>query len=189
MNTKAESSSNDFESRKKRSSWPPYCDPAFKRCRPEKLILDGRYTKLLAAFAKLMKLEHKIVWSKTNFGLGLAVSLFARTDLWDSALDVFERGKQGYVSTMSEYTQDALPSTPEDFSKKILSGVFGANRYIKAMKSGHGFVVSADRSALVPNPPYIIDDLPRSEEEFMLRLTLAGIDPNDCKIQLQKERK
>ena len=108
----------------------------FRQCRPEQLILDSYYAKLLKAFADLFGLEHEVIWSKTTFGLGLEVSVSIKNKWYHSALDVFKEGQIAYVSSMREYTQDANPDTIEEFSKKIMLGTFGEKRYIKSMKGG-----------------------------------------------------
>lgn len=86
----------------------------------QQLKLDGYYTKLLKAYAQLFGLEHEVEWSKTNFGLGLEVSVSVKTKWYHSALMVFKEGCVAYVSDMREYTQDANPDTIEEFSKKIV---------------------------------------------------------------------
>ena len=108
----------------------------FKHCRPEQLILDGYYTKLLKAFADMHHFIHEIMWSKTTFGLGLEVSVSIKNKWYHSALDVFNEWQVAYVSSMREYTQDANPDTIEEFSKKIVRGTFGEKRCIKSMKGG-----------------------------------------------------
>ena len=125
----------------KETKWNAYWkqvreENCFKHCRPEQLILDGYYTKLLKAFADMHHLIHEIIWSKTTFGLGLEVSVSVKNKWYHSALDVFEDGRVGYVSSMREYTQDAKAETIEEFSKKIMLGTFGEKRYIKSMKGG-----------------------------------------------------
>ena len=107
-----------------------------KHCRPNQLIIDGYYTKLLKAFADMHHLTHEITWSNTTFGLGLEVSVSVKTKWYHSALEVFKDGCVAYVSSMSEYTQDAKAETIEEFSKRILEGTFGEKRYIKSMHGG-----------------------------------------------------
>ena len=82
---------------KKDIEWESYWkkqkeENCFKHCRPEQLVLDGLYTKLLKAFADLYCLEHEVVWSKTNFGLGLEVSVSIKNKWYHSALSVFKKG-------------------------------------------------------------------------------------------------
>lgn len=147
----------------------------FKHCRSEQLILDGYYTRLLKAFADLFGLEHEIAWSKTNFGLGLEVSVSVKNKWFHSALDVFEEGQIAYVSSMREYTQDAYPATPEIFSKKIVLGFFGEDRYLRSFKGGDCMRFTGD-GKYEPVPRFEMHDLPRSENELLLRLAAAGID-------------
>ena len=147
----------------------------FRRCRPEQLILDGYYTKLLKAFADLFGLEHEVAWSKTTFGLGLEVSVSVKNKWYHSALDVFKEGQIAYVSSMREYTQDANPDTPESFSKKIILGLFGEGKYIRSFKGGDCLSFAVDgKYELVPK--FEIHDLPKSESELLLKLAVAGID-------------
>lgn len=155
----------------------------FRHCRPDRLILDGYYTKLLKAFAELFNLEHEVEWSKTTFGLGLEVSVSIKNKWYHSALDVFEEGQIAYVSSMREYTQDADPSTPEFFSKKIVLGLFGEGRYIRSFKGGDCLSFAADgKYEMVPK--FEIHDLPKSENELLLKLAVAGIDYSKSTIQL-----
>ena len=93
----------------KEAEWNAYWrqvreENCFRRCRPEQLILDGYYTKLLKAFADMHRLTHEIAWTKTTFGLGLEVSVSVKNKRYHSALDVFEEGQIVYVSSMREYT-------------------------------------------------------------------------------------
>lgn len=159
----------------------------FRHCRPEQLILDGYYTKLLKAFADLFSLEHEIVWSKTTFGLGLEVCISIKNKWYHSALDVFKEGQVAYVSSMREYTQDANPDTIEEFSKKIVLGTFGEKRYIKSIKGG-GCTMFVGSNQFEPVPRFEIYNLPRNEEELLIRLSLADIDPNKCKISLERSK-
>lgn len=159
----------------------------FKHCKPEQLILDGYFTKLLKAFCQLFKLEHRIIWRKTNFGLGLEVAVYVKTKQYESSIDVFKEGQVAYVSSMREYTQDADPSTPEEFSRKIVEGLFGEGRYLKSMKGGDSYIVTEDHQ-LEYCERRECHELPRTVEELMLKLTVAGIDPSQCKIQLEQGR-
>ena len=114
----------------KEAEWNAYWkqvreENCFKHCRPEQLILDGYYTKLLKSFADMHHLIHEITWTKTTFGLGLEVSVSIKNKWYHSALDVFKEGQAAYVSSMREYTQDANPNTIEELSKKIVRGTFG----------------------------------------------------------------
>lgn len=159
----------------------------FRHCRPEQLILDGYYTKLLKAFSDLFSLEHEVAWSKTTFGLGLEVSVSIKNKWYHSALDVFKEGQIGYVSSMREYTQDANPDTIEEFSKKIVLGTFGEKRYIKSMKGGDCDMYVGN-GQFEPIPRFEIYNLPRNEEELLVRLSLADIDPSKCRISLGRSK-
>ena len=176
----------------KETKWNAYWKKAreencFKHCRPEQLILDGYYTKLLKAFADLFGLEHEVAWSKTTFGLGLEVSVSVKNKWYHSALDVFKEGQIAYVSSMREYTQDAYPATPEIFSKKMVLGLFGEDRYIRSFKGGDCMRI-AENGKYEMVPKFEIHDLPRSECELLLRLAVAGIDYGKSTIQLVKGR-
>ena len=159
----------------------------FKHCKPEQLILDGYYTKLLKAFADLFSLEHEVAWSKTTFGLGLEVSVSIKNKWYHSALDVFKEGQIAYVSSMREYTQDANPDTIEEFSKKIVLGTFGEKRYIKSMKGGDCDMYVGN-GQFEPVPRFEIYNIPRNEEELLVRLSLADIDPSKCRILLGRSK-
>ena len=176
----------------KETEWNAYWKKAreencFRRCRPEQLILDGYYTKLLKAFADLFGLEHEVAWSKTTFGLGLEVSISVKNKWYHSALDVFKEGQIAYVSNMREYTQDANPDTIEEFSKKIVLGTFGEKRYIKSMKGGDCDMYVGN-GQFEPVPRFEIYNIPRNEEELLVRLSLADIDPSKCKISLERSK-
>lgn len=159
----------------------------FRHCRPEQLIIDGYYTRLLKAFADLFGLEHEVAWSKTTFGLGLEVSVSIKNKWYHSALDVFKEGQIAYVSSMREYTQDANPNTIEDFSKKIVLGTFGEKLYIKSMKGGD-YAMFVGNGQFEPVPSFEIYNLPRNEEELLVRLSLVGIDPSKCRISLERSK-
>ena len=164
----------------KEAEWNAYWkqvreENCFKHCRPEQLILDGYYTRLLKAFADLFGLEHEIAWTKTTFGLGLEVSVSVKNEWYHSALDVFKEGQDAYVSSMREYTQDADPATPEIFSKKIVLGLFGEGRYIRSLKGGDCMRIVGD-GKYESVPRFEMHDLPRSENERLLKLAIAGID-------------
>lgn len=166
----------------KEAEWNAYWkqvreENCFRRCRPEQLILDGYYTKLLKAFADMHRLTHEIAWTKTTFGLGLEVSVSAKNKWYHSALDVFEEGQIAYVSSMREYTQDADPSTPEFFSKKIVLGLFGEGRYIRSFKGGDCMRFTRD-GKYESVPRFDIHNMPRSEIELLLKLAVYGIDNN-----------
>lgn len=172
----------------KEAEWNAYWkqvreENCFRHCRPDRLILDGYYTKLLKAFADMHRLTHKIAWTKTSFGLGLEVSVYVKNNWYHSALDVFEEWQDAYVSSMREYTQDADPATPEFFSKKIVLGLFGEGRYIRSLKGGDCMrLASNGKYEMVPK--FEIRDLPRSEDELLLKLDVAGIDSSKSTIQL-----
>lgn len=69
--------------------------------------LDGKYTKLLKAYAKLFDLKHSIKYD-SEFGLSsLEVELYVKTKWYESILDVFEEGKVAYVSNMRRYIWNA----------------------------------------------------------------------------------
>ena len=157
----------------------------FKYCTPDKLKLDGKYTKLLKAYAELFGLVHEVEWSKTTFGLGLEVSVSVKNKWYHSALMVFKEGQVAYVSNMREYTQDANPDTVEEFSKKIVQGTFGEKRYIQSLHGGD-CVMFVGNGQYEPVPRFEIRDLPRSEEELMIKLNLANIDVSKCTILLKK---
>lgn len=159
----------------------------FMHCRPEQLILDGYYTKLLKAYAELFSLEHEVAWSKTSFGLGLEVSVSIKNEWYHSALNVCKEGCVAYVSSMREYTQDANPDTIEESSKKIVYGTFGEKRYIQSLHGGD-CVRFVGNGKYEPVPRFEIHDLPRSEEELALKLDLAGIDLEKCRISLKQGR-
>ena len=175
----------------KEAEWNAYWkqvkeENCFRHCRPEQLILDSYYTKLLKAFADLYHLEHEITWSKTTFGLGLEVSVSVKNKWYHSALMVFKEGCVAYVSDMREYTQDANPDTIEEFSKKIIQGTFGEKRYIQSLHGGD-CVRFVGNGQYEPVPIFEIHNLPRSEEELVLKLDLAGIDLEKCRISLKQE--
>ena len=176
----------------KETEWNAYWkqvreENCFKCCRPEQLILDGYYTKLLKAFTDLFRLEHEVSWSKTTFGLGLEVSVSIKNKWYHSALDVFKEGQIAYVSSMREYTQDANSDTIEEFSKKIMLGTFGEKRYIKSMKGGDCDMYVGN-GQFEPVPRFEIYNIPRNEEELLVRLSLADIDPSKCRISLRRSK-
>lgn len=184
------------KSESKTEAWNSYWNEVkekngFMHCKPEQLKLDGYYTKLLKAYAKLFSLEHEIAWSKTTFGLGLEVCVSVKNKWYHSVLNVFKEGQVAYVSNMREYTQDAKAETIEEFSKKIVIGLFGEGRYLKSLHGGDcvRFVHGKDgKGNYEPIPRFELHDLPRNEEELLLELDLAGIDWQSCRIQLKKSR-
>lgn len=146
-----------------------------------KLELDGKFTKLLKAYALLFGLEHSIECSATPFGLRICIILFARTKWYDSIVDVFEEGKIAYVSSLFQSKLCAESSTRnlaievEMLSKSILLGAIGERRYLKSMKGGG--VVLGNGEAV---PKFEVHSLPKSLEELEIRLDLAGIDWEKC---------
>jgi len=148
--------------------------------------LDGRYTKLLAAYARLLGMEYHVRRSKTRAGLGTVAELTARTRYWESAVDVFERGRVACVSSMREYACDAGPDFVEASSRKMLGEALGENKYIRAVKGGMGYVV-ARPGILVENPDFTVDRLPASEEELLLRLAAAGISPDEMVLRIEED--
>ena len=176
----------------KETEWNAYWkkvkeENGFKHCTPDKLKLDGRYTKILKAFAELYGLVHVVEWSKTTFGLGLEVSVIVKNKWYHSSLDVFKEGQAAYVSSLREYTQDAMEDTVEHFSKKIAVGLFGEGRYIKSMKGGD-CLRFVGKGKLEPVPQFEIHDLPITEEALLLKLDLAGINWQKCRIQLKRSK-
>ena len=157
----------------------------FKHCKPEQLILSGKYTKLLKAFAIAYGLKHSIEWSETNFGLGLEVEVFVETKQFQSGLDVFEHGKIAYVSEMRKYTQDAQEDTVESFSKQIIEGLCKENRYMKSFKGGDGYLICNDHLEFCEQ---YTCECPHSHEELMMKIDLAGIDVDKIEVELKKSR-
>lgn len=94
-------------------------------------------------------------------------------------------GQAAYVASMREYMQAAREDSVELMSKKILQGMLGDGRYIKSLK-GDAYMISDD-SKLTFVPRLEIHSLPRSEEELVLKLALAGISWKDRKIFLREE--
>lgn len=146
------------------------------------LKLDGKWTKLLKAFAVMLGLEH-VVEVEDNF---VRVDVFVKNEWYDSILDVFEEGKVACVSSMSEfgYWREGQGDIVDTLSKKILEGTFGERRFIRSMKGGDGYTVRDGK--LVPVPPFVLKDIPRSLEELMVRLGLAGVDPEKMTIETRE---
>ena len=177
---------------KKDKEWNAYWkrvkdENGFKHCTPEKLKLDGKYTKLLKAYAKFFGLVHEVEWSKTTFGLGLEVSVSVKNKWYHSALEVFKEGQVAYVSSMRKYTQDAREDTVEEFSKKILLGTFGEGRYIESMHGGD-CLMFVGNGQYEPVPRFKLHDLPRTEEELIVMLDLAGINWQECNVKLKEDK-
>lgn len=151
------------------------------------LKLDGQYAKLLKAFAELHELKYHVTCSQTNFGLGLEVNVNAEMKCGESSLDVFKEGQVAYVASMREYTQTAREDSVEAMSKKILHGTFGDGRYIKSFKGDEWMISNDSKPMFVPRLE--IHNLPRSEEELVLKLALAGISWEHSRIFFRKEGK
>ena len=179
---------------KKDKEWNAYWnrvkeENGFKHCTPKQLVLDGRYTKILKAFAELYSLTHEVEWSKTAFGLGIEVSVTVKTKWYHSALDVFKDGCVAYVSSMREYTQDAKAETIEEFSKKIVLGLFGKGRYLQSLHGGDCVQLVRGKDGkgyYEPVPRFELHDLPKTENELMIKLDLAGIDWQNCIVHLKE---
>ncbi len=160
--------------------WNAYWDNVkeqngFQHCRPEQLKLDGKYTKLLKAYAELFGLVHEVEWSKTTFGLGLEVSVSVKNEWYHSALNVCKEGFVAYVSSMREYTQDAEEDTVEEFSKKILEGTFGEKLHLQSLHGGDcvRFIGNGQYEQV---PRFELYDLPTDMNQLLIRLASAGID-------------
>ena len=146
------------------------------------LKLDGKWTKLLKAFAVMFGLEH-VVEVGDNY---VRVDVFVKNEWYESILDVFEEGKVACVSSMAEfgYWREGQEDIVNTFSKKILEGTFGERRFIRSMKGGDGYMVRDGK--LVPVPQFVLKDIPRSLEELMVRLGLAGVDPEKMTIETRE---
>lgn len=105
----------------------------------------------------------------------------------ESSLDVFKEGQVAYVASMREYTQTAREDSVEAMSKKILHGTFGDGRYIKSFKGDEWMISNDSKPMFVPRLE--IHNLPRSEEELVLKLALAGISWEHSRIFFRKEGK
>ena len=143
---------------------------------------DGKYTKLLKAYGKLLGLEHSIKCGYCPYMTGpeLEVELYVKTKWYESVIDVFEEDKVADVSSMREYIMNAQEDDIERFSKKILEGTFGEKRYIKSMKGGD--CILAGTGEFIPR--FEIHDIPRDIDELMIKLDLAGIDYDEEKIEI-----
>ena len=147
------------------------------------LKLDGKWTKLLKAFAMLFDLEHVVKVGNTYF----RVDVFVKNEWYESVLDVFEEGRTAYVSSMSQisfFQKEEQEDIVDAMSKEILEGTFGERRYIRSMKGGAGHIVRDGK--LVPVPEFVLKNLPSSLEELMVRLSLAGIDPDKMTIETEE---
>ena len=70
---------------------------------------------------------------------------------------------------------------PEIFSKKIVLGLFREGRYIRSFKGGDCMRIVGDgKYEMIPK--FEIHDLPRSENELLLKLAVAGIDNDKSTI-------
>lgn len=150
----------------------------------------GKWTKLLRAFAALYGLEHTI---KVDDEGNVAVDVIVKNDWYSSVIDVFEEGRLAYVSSLSKYVfadeSKSVESIVEAASKEILEGTFGERRYLKSMKGGDGAMTWRMRSGkleLVEVPPFVVRDLPRSLDELMIKLSLAGIDSERLEKQMDQ---
>lgn len=152
-----------------------------------KLELDGKFTKLLKAYALLLELEHTIECRDSAFGVGLSINLYAKTKWYDSVVDVFEEGKLAYVSSLCQYRTcvdaylaEDIAKEIEALSKKMLLETFGERRYLKSMKGG-GVVLGTGEAV----PKFEVRNLPKSLEELEIRLDLAGIDWEKCNATIR----
>ena len=170
--------------------WNAYWDNVkeqngFQHCLPEQLKLDGKYTKLLKAYAELFGLVHEVEWSKTTFGLGLEVSVSVKNEWYHSALNICKEGQVAYVSSMREYTQDAREDTVEEFSKKILEGTFGEKLHLQSLHGGDcvRFIGNGQYEQV---PRFELYDLPADMNQLLIRLASAGIDWENQIVKLSK---
>ena len=156
------------------------------QCTADYPALDGYYTKLLAAYARLLGMEYRVRRFKTHLGLGIEAALTVKTQYWESAVDVFERGRVACISNLMEYAYNAGRDFVETSSRKMLGEALGENKYIRAMKGGMGYVV-AKPGILAKNPDFTVDRLPASEEELLLRLAAAGIVPDEMVLRIEED--
>ena len=151
-----------------------------------KLELDGKFTKMLKAYAQLFGLEHCIECYATAFGLRICITLFARTKWYDSIVDVFEEGKTAYVSSLfqsklcAESSIRDLAVEIEMLSKSILLDAIGERRYLKSMKGG-GVMLGTGEVV----PKFEVHNLPKSLEELEIKLDLAGISCRKCEVKFK----
>ena len=144
-----------------------------------KFKIDGFYAKLLVAYSKLLNLIHSANYQDG----GLLVDVYVKTRWYESVLDVYKEGCIPHVSSMREYVPSAKEDDVEKVSKKIVEGTFGDGRYIKSFKGGDGYMVIRKKLEFVPR--FEIHNLPKSLDELMLCLDLAGINWKTCKVDLQ----
>ena len=142
--------------------------------------LDGFYSKLLVAYSKLLNL----VYSAESKDQDLKIDVYVKTRWYESVLDVYKEGCIPHVSSMSEYVPLAKEDDVERLSKKIIEGTFGDGKYIKSFKGGDGYMVVDKKLEFVPR--FEIHNLPKSLDELMLCLDLAGIDWKSCKVNLEE---
>ena len=145
-----------------------------------KFKLDGKWSKLLKAFAKLFNLEHSVKCKFNGYSTSLEVEVFVKNRFYESILNVFEKGRVAYVSNMRMYTSQAEEYDVERFSRQILEGTFGKDRYVASMKGGDCLLAST----LEPVPKFYIYDLPRSLEELTIKLDLVGIAWQNEKVEI-----
>ena len=141
--------------------------------------LNGKWTKLLKAFAVMFGLEH-VVEVGDNY---VRVDVFVKNEWYESILDVFEEGKVACVSSMSKFifgSEKPLEDAVESTSKEILEGTFGERRYLESFKGGGCKIIGGQ---LVEVPYFTVKDLPRNLDELLIRLDLAGIDPKNVVVE------
>ncbi len=147
------------------------------------LKLDGKWTKLLKAFAELHGLEHLVEFDSN----GVRIEVFVKNMWYSSVIDVFKEGQVACVSSLSKYVRTrkkTLAEAVEEASKEILEGTFGEGRYLMSMKGG-GYMRVGNQLAEVPW--FVAKDLSRSLDEFMMHLDLAGIDCNQLEVTPKKQ--
>lgn len=145
--------------------------------------LNGFYAKMLKAFCKLFGLQLSIISLKQLYenSYDLHIEVFYKNRYFESCLDVFEKGKMGYVSSMNEYILNAREGDIERICKKMLYGTFGVNRYIKSMK-GDCYMIDSNELKYVPRLK--IYDLPTNLDELYIRLDLQRINWKKCNLKL-----
>lgn len=145
--------------------------------------IDGKYAKLLKAYAELFNLQHSVKCGQRPYmnSTELEVSLYVKTPWYESVIDVFAIGRRAYVSSMRKYICYATEDDVERLSKEIIEGTFGENYYIKSMKGGDCLTIYGE-----PIPRFELHDLPKSEDDLLVRLDLAGIDVDSQSIEIGK---
>ena len=138
-----------------------------------KLKLDGKFTKLLKAYAKLLGLKHSIKHGTSCFELAVEVEVYAKTRWYESSLAVYDTCSGVIISDMREYLPDANEDSIEQLSKKILEGTFGKDKSIKSFKGGDSFTIINNKLEFAQK--FVIDTLPRNIEELLVKLDLAQI--------------